>query len=80
MRLIYELEDWGYNTKKVIHLVTHCNHYICEGYIVKMKPGDDDWITIGRRCKKCGLSGELIDYINSHSPKFIDQKILRDLK
>ena len=79
MKLLEQLENWGYQANEVVKKATTCKHQNSEGYVVGMIPSDDLDIKIGRRCFKRHLSCEVIDYVNSFSPKFISITFIRPL-
>ena len=79
-RMFVELEDMGFSIQRMKEQnYFHCKHEMSEGYYVPMVI-DDLCIKTGLRCKKCGCSGELRDYINKFKPNFMDYDLMVSLK
>ena len=75
--LINKLEDMGYSWS-AIQSRLFCRHDIREGICVPINL--DKPIYFGRKCKKCGLSGELLDYINKYKPNFMTYEKMLELR
>ena len=76
-----ELEDMGFSISRMKNLnYFHCKHEMYEGMYVAMVMNWKNPVRIGLRCKKCGCSGELRDWLSKWKPNFMDYDLMVSLR